>query len=784
MDSDRLPSSEASEPGPSAAPAAVPAEITTAMEADYKDSYNIDPARWGKIDDRVQSYWAKKGPESCQNKEADIKASERVYAGEHKRYFSKSFFQRELQNGESVSREWLLYSPSIGSVFCFVCRLYGEGEGGNVNCPFKTTGFSDWKRASDKLPKHENTNCHRKAMLKYIKRASDIGVIDTELRKQLELQYTYWSEVLKRVVTAVTFLSERGLAFRGASEIFGRADNGNYLGILEAIGEHDPFLKSHIEKYGNKGSGTPSYLSSTICEEVIQLMGDRVLSDITTAIKMAKYFSISVDSTPDVSHTDQLTFILRYVSPEGDIHERFVKFLPIQSHTGEALCESVVKVLEEIGIDVNNCRGQCYDNAANMSGVYKGLQARMKVINPLIEWVPCAAHTLNLVGVNSVNCCLETAEFFNFVQHLFNFCSKSTARWAVITAGLQANENKRIETLKSLSETRWSAHAQATKALCRNYANIQDSLKSIADNTNQNPAVRKEALTLHKKMDKLEIAFLCNMWNCILQRFMTTSEALQAVNLDLCNAVDMVRSLRGYVAGLHDNFDVFEAEAKKMSPTVSTLYKGDTQRTITRKKQVDESTTAEVVLTSRDKFRVTVFKAIMDRLNTELKTRYESYETINNTFGFLNKMATLSDQELRDRAAILQKKYSTDLHLDFVEEVVQYKHFIGSDDTSNARELFLSLRKKHTESNFQSFQLFPNVDIALRLYLTLPVTNASGERSFSKLALIKNRLRSTMNQQRLNGLTIMSSESDIVRKLDFTDLIKDFSAKKSRRHSF
>ena len=64
------------------------------------------------------------------------------------------------------------------------------------------------------------------------------------------------------------------------------------------------------------------------------------------------------------------------------------------------------------------------------------------------------------------------------------------------------------------------------------------------------------------------------------------------------------------------------------------------------------------------------------------------------------------------------------------------------------------------------------------------MSNASGERSFSKMALIKNKLRSTMKQQRLNSLTIMSSESDLVRKLDFTDLIKDFSAKKCRRHSF
>ena len=47
-------------------------------------------------------------------------------------------------------------------------------------------------------------------------------------------------------------------------------------------------------------------------------------------------------------------------------------------------------------------------------------------------------------------------------------------------------------------------------------------------------------------------------------------------------------------------------------------------------------------------------------------------------------------------------------------------------------------------------QVFPFVDIALRLFMTLPVANASGGRSFSKLALVKDRLRSTIGQNRLN----------------------------------
>ena len=82
--------------------------------------------------------------------------------------------------------------------------------------------------------------------------------------------------------------------------------------------------------------------------------------------------------------------------------------------------------------------------------------------------------------------------------------------------------------------------------------------------------------------------------------------------------------------------------------------------------------------------------------------------------------------------------------------------------------------------------LFPNIEIAYRIYLTLMVTNCSGERSFSALKRIKNALRSSMTQMRLNNLinlTLLHVEREIVRKIDFSDLIKEFAIKKSRKQS-
>lgn len=180
-------------------------------------------------------------------------------------------------------------------------------------------------------------------------------------------------------------------------------------------------------------------------------------------------------------------------------------------------------------------------------------------------------------------------------------------------------------------------------------------------------------------------------------------------------------------------------------------------------------------LTGREKNTVNVFYVIIDRLVAELDWRYEAYNSLKQSFGFLNKIHFLTSQELRSAAAQLQKKYSTDIQEDFGDEIVQFKEFITNKGSKCVKDMLQLIR------NMKLLSAFPNMDIAFRIYLTLPVSNCSGERSFSKLGLVKNRLRSTMSQEKLNHLTLMSLESDIVRSLDFSALIKDFATRKTRR---
>jgi hypothetical protein len=78
----------------------------------------------------------------------------------------------------------------------------------------------------------------------------------------------------------------------------------------------------------------------------------------------------------------------------------------------------------------------------------------------------------------------------------------------------------------------------------------------------------------------------------------------------------------------------------------------------------------------------------------------------------------------------------------------------------------------------------PNLWVALRIMMTIPVTTASCERSLSKLKLIKTYLRSTMTEERLKNLALISIENDIVSRLDLNEAIQNFADLKSRKKMY
>lgn len=111
------------------------------------------------------------------------------------------------------------------------------------------------------------------------------------------------------------------------------------------------------------------------------------------------------------------------MSPEDGLPtEIFFTFLELKDHSGESMADLVFNyITTELEIHFRKCRGQSYDNAGNMAGRYNGMQQKIIEKNKFARFVPCAAHSLNLVGRSAFDCCLYAVNFFGVVNEVYIF---------------------------------------------------------------------------------------------------------------------------------------------------------------------------------------------------------------------------------------------------------------------------------------------------------------------------------------------------------------------------
>uniref|UniRef100_A0A9J8AEH3 TTF-type domain-containing protein n=1 Tax=Cyprinus carpio carpio TaxID=630221 RepID=A0A9J8AEH3_CYPCA len=303
---------------------------------------STDPANWpSHLTDRIRTELVRRGPSKVppgfvfRRNESDGRSC-------HHQYFKKT-----LVSGEKMARSLLIYSIKNNSLFCFCCKLFPKR---NIN--LTSAGMANWKHASNYLTSHENSTEHlncMKAWKELSVRLKSGTTIDKQEMALLEAERVRWRAVLTRLTAIVQSLAIRNLALRGHTET-----------LLH------------------------SYLGHHVQNELIDLLSSKIISAIVDDIKQAKFFSIILDCTPVISHTEQLSVVIRVVSlmEKPHIREHFMGFLEADESTGQHLESMILTRLEELGIPFEDCRGLSYDNGANMKGKNKGVQARLLEKNP------------------------------------------------------------------------------------------------------------------------------------------------------------------------------------------------------------------------------------------------------------------------------------------------------------------------------------------------------------------------------------------------------------------
>ena len=227
--------------------------------------------------------------------------------------------------------------------------------------------------------------------------------------------------IISSLMSSMLLCIERGFALRGhddggAPDLSENADYinlGNFKSIVKFRAQCDTLLKEHLEKSSNYGK----YISNTAQADFMVCILEKLQTQILDEAKAQSgkvIFAVSADEVTDASCSEQLGAVLRTVSDEGEVHERLIEYLDLQSMKGEAIHAEILECLQKHGLDVQDCRAQTYDGAANMSGAVNGCQAHIKRLQPLADYFHCASHKLNL----ALNSTVKINEFRVMIENV------------------------------------------------------------------------------------------------------------------------------------------------------------------------------------------------------------------------------------------------------------------------------------------------------------------------------------------------------------------------------
>ena len=200
-----------------------------------------------------------------------------------------------------------------------------------------------------------------------------------------------------------------------------------------------------------------TFLSKTTISKLTEIIKDIIQRMISKEIQETKIFSVEIDTTQDVSCQDQCSIILRYAH-RGVVLERLLFLVKAESSTGEGLFNLLKANLDRLSINIEHCTGDSFDGAANMSGQYRGVQARIGEVAENHVHVWCYAHTLNLVLGDTTSTTIPAMSLFMLLNCTATFLRGSHKNMNEWTNCLSEKFGTgKLMKLNTIGKTRWWA---------------------------------------------------------------------------------------------------------------------------------------------------------------------------------------------------------------------------------------------------------------------------------------------------------------------------------------
>ena len=197
------------------------------------------------------------------------------------------------------------------------------------------------------------------------------------------------------------------------------------------------------------------------------------------------FFALIVDEATDVSHNEQMCIAIRWVNSSYTIHEDAIGLIQFPDTKSVKLFNTIKDMLIRCFLPLSNCIGQSYDGAANMSGVWNGVQALLKKeADCHCLYVHCLAHSLNLCIKDVTQKCellRNCMEFIFQLVQLIRFSPKRLNLFKSVRKDISVSEGESglSPSLKPLCPTRWTVRHSAIASILKNYKMLMTALEIV-----------------------------------------------------------------------------------------------------------------------------------------------------------------------------------------------------------------------------------------------------------------------------------------------------------------
>ena len=430
---------------------------------------------------------------------------------------------------------------------------------------------------------------------------------------------------------------------------------------------------------------------------------------------------------------------MRIAYEDLSIEEIFFGLYETSITTNDALITILKDVLLRMQLDINKCRGQCYDGAANVSGHVAGLRSKVLEKESLTLHVHCRAHKLNLAAHDAMNNNEEIRSIMVLVQELTAFIRGSHTRLAWFSHFKDEDEENMSKSLRPFCPTRWTMRFVSIQAITSNYAAIFSWFKEV--NAKERNATGIKAGGFLKVLKKCKSFFLLEILRMVFTIIEGGSTTLQGIQLSFCKSDKAIKYIRQSVLNARTDarFVCIWQSILHAVASNGSIKEPKSPRQHKVPRRIDEGTEASFFpTTTQDPYRHKCF-TILDCVLFGLTDQLEPDKTSEH----LKKVQQFLIGEEKS-VEYIKEYYHADvdgprlvLHIDMIIDRARCQG-TQLEDTQCVVDFLIK------DEMFRS--VITELSKLVRIILTLPVSSCTAERSFSGLRRLKTYLRSRMSQ--------------------------------------